>query len=328
MRIKTKNLWKASPILALLPIATLTQAQTAFPTKPIRMITEFVAGSGGDTLLRIVAEGLGPVLGQAVVIENRAGAGGVVAAEAVARSAPDGYTLFGATPNTQTIRPHLARVNTLDPIKDFTPITSLAEPTIVIVANPAFPANNLKELIDYARANPGKLSYATSGIGSSHHLSGEQIQILTSVKFTHVPYKALAESLRDVVSGQIPVGFNLNGPVAPMAKAGKVKLIAIVNERRSTEWPDVGIVSESVPGFEKPSSWTGLLGPGAMAPALARRIASDVVKTMNEPKTKARIEGAGFTVRGNTPEEFFAQLRRETELVGRIVKTAGIQPTE
>ena len=183
---------------------------------------------------------------------------------------PTGYTLFGATPNTQTIRPHLARVNTLDPVKDFTPLTSLAEPTIVIVANPAFPPNNLKDLIEYAKANPGKLSYATSGIGSSHHLS----------------------------------------------------------ERRSTEWPEVGIVSEAVPGFEKPSSWTGLLGPGAMAPALARRIAADVVKTMNEPKTKARIEGADFTVRGNTPEEFAAQLRRETELVGRIVKTAGIQPTE
>lgn len=320
--------------LSALACATVTLAAAApamsqaWPAKPVRLITEFVAGSGGDALLRVVAEGLGPMIGQPVVIENRAGAGGVLAAEAVARSAPDGYTLFGATPNTQTIRPHMAKVNTLDPAKDFTPLTSLAEPTIVIVANPSFPANNLRELLDYARANPGKLSYATSGIGTSHHLSGEQIQMLTGVKFTHVPYKALAESLRDVVSGQIPVCFNLNGPVAPLAKAGKVKLIAIVNDRRVPEWPDTGTVIEAVPGFEKPSSWTGLLGPGNMPPALARRIAADVVKAMNEPKTKARIDGVGFTVRGNTPEEFAAQIRRETELVGRIVKAAGIQPME
>lgn len=325
MKSRLSILSIAVAALVTTPAPVLSQV---YPIKPIRMITEFVAGSGGDSLLRIIADGVSPIFGQPVVIENRAGAGGVVAAEAVARSAPDGYTLFGATPNTQTIRPHMARVNTLDPVKDFTPLTSLAEPTIVIVANPSFPANNLKELIEYAKANPGKLSYASSGIGSSHHLSGEQIQMLSGAKFTHIPYKALAESLRDVVSGQIPVCFNLNGPVAPLVKAGKVKLIAIVNEKRSPDWPDVGTVGESVPGFEKPSSWTGLLAPGGMPAALARRIASDVVKAMNEPKTRMRIDGIGFTVRGNTPEEFAAQIRRETDLVGRIVKTAGIQPTE
>ena len=136
-----------SIVLVALPATAISQAPQSYPSKPIRLITEFVAGSGGDALLRVVVEGVSPMVGQAVVIENRAGAGGVVAAEAVARSAPDGYTLFGATPNTQTIRPHLARSNTLDPVKDFTPLTSLAEPTIVIVANPAFPANNLRELI-------------------------------------------------------------------------------------------------------------------------------------------------------------------------------------
>jgi tripartite-type tricarboxylate transporter receptor subunit TctC len=328
MTFRTNLLSITIAVIALVPEAASAQTPQSYPTKPIRMITEFVAGSGGDALLRIISDGLGPMIGQPVIIENRAGAGGVVAAEAVAHSAPDGYTLFGATPNTQTIRPHLARINTLDPVKDFTPLTSLAEPTIVIVANPSFPAGNMKELIEYAKANPGKLSYATSGVGSSHHLSGEQIQMLTGAKFTHVPYKALADSLRDVVSGQIPVCFNLNGPVAPLVKAGKVKLIAVVNEKRVPEWPDVGTVGEAIPTFEKPSSWTGLLAPGGMQPALARRIASDVVKAMNEPKTRTRIDGIGFTVRGNTPEEFAAQLRRESDLVGRIVKTAGIQPTE
>ncbi len=307
------------------PAAALAQA---YPTKPVRLVTEFVAGSGGDALLRGVVDGVTPIFGQPIVIENRAGAGGVVAAEAVKNSAPDGYTLFGATPNTQTIRPHLARSNPFDPAKDFTPLTSLAEPTIIIIANPAFPASNLKELIDYARANPGKVSYATSGIGSSHHLSGEQIQILTGIKLVHVPYKALAEALRDVMSGQIPIGFNLNGPSAPQVKAGKIKVLGIVSDRRSPQWPDVGTVVEAVPGFEKPSSWTGLLGPGGMQSALARRIAADAVKAMNDPKTKAKINDVGFEVLGNTPEEFAAQIKRETALVGRIVKTAGIQPLE
>ena len=185
MKPASKILWFAATLSSISPAMVL--AQTPYPNKPIRMITEFVAGSGGDALLRIISDALGPMIGQPVIIENRAGAGGVVAAEAVAHSAPDGYTLFGATPNTQTIRPHLARINTLDPVKDFTPLTSLAEPTIVIVANPSFPASNMKEMIEYARANPGKLSYATSGIGSSHHLSGEQIQMLTGTTFTHVP---------------------------------------------------------------------------------------------------------------------------------------------
>lgn len=314
-------------IAALAPAMALAQAPQ-YPTKPVRMVTEFVPGSGGDALLRVISEGVAGLFGQPVVIENRAGAGGVVAAEAVKNSAPDGYTLFGATPNTQTIRPHLARVNTLDPVKDFTPLTSLAEPTIVIVANPSLPANDLKQLIEYARANPGKVSYASSGVGSSHHLSGEQIQMLTGTKLTHVPYKALADSLRDVVSGQIPVCFNLNGPVAPLAKSGKVKVLAIVNEHRSPDFPGVGTVMEAIPGFEKPSSWTGLLAPGGMAPALARRIAADFNKAMAEPKTRTRIDGVGFTVLGNTPEEFAAQLRRESDLVARIVKTAGIQPLE
>jgi tripartite-type tricarboxylate transporter receptor subunit TctC len=309
----------------LVPPAAHAQA---YPTKPIRMVTEFVAGSGGDALLRVVAEGMGSVFGQPVVIENRAGGGGVVAAEAVKNSPPDGYTLFGATSNTQVVRVHLARNNSFDPARDFTPLTTIGEATILVVANPSFPPNTFAELLDYARSNPGRISYATSGIGSSHHLSGEQIQILAGVKLVHVPYKALAESLRDVVSGQIPVGFNLSGPSAPLAKSGKIKVLAIVNDRRSAQFPGVGTVPEVLPAFEKPSSWTGLLGPGSMPGALARRISADTAKAMNEPRTKQRINDVGFEVLGNTPEEFAAQIRRETDLVGRIVKTAGIQPLE
>jgi tripartite-type tricarboxylate transporter receptor subunit TctC len=299
-----------------------------WPTKPVRLITEFVAGSGGDALLRVVVEGLSPRVGQPIIIENRAGAGGVVAAEAVARATPDGYTLLGAAPNTQTVRVHLARSNPFDPAKDFTPLTALGEPTIVIIGAMSFPPNNMKELLDYAKANPGKVSYATSGIGSSHHLSGEQINMLTGAQLVHVPYKALAEGLRDVASGQIQIGFNLSGPSAQLIKTGKIKLLAIVNNHRMPEWPDVGTVNEAIPNFEKPSSWTGLLGPGNMPKALANRISAETVKAINEPKTRARINDVGFNVLGNTPDEFAAQIKRETEVIGKIVKAAGIQPLE
>ena len=299
-----------------------------WPVKPVRLITEFLAGSGGDTALRVIVEGLVPIVGQPVVIENRPGAGGVVAAEVVARAAPDGYTLLGAPPNTQTVRVHLAKSNPFDPAKDFTPITTLGEPTIVIVGATNFAPNTLRELLDYAKANPGKVSYASSGIGSSHHLSGEQIKMLTGVNIVHVPYKGLSEGLRDIAAGQIQIGFNLSGPSLPMVKSGKIKLLAIVNDRRLPEWPNVGTVNEAVPAFEKPSSWTGLLGPGNMPPALARRISAEVIKAMNEPKTRARLLEVGFNPLGNTPEEFAAQIRRETEVIGRIVKAAGIQPIE
>ncbi len=316
----------------LIALGTLLAAQIVcaqgFPAKPVRMVTEFVAGSGGDALLRIVAAGMSTNLGQSVVIENRAGAGGVVAAEAVARSAPDGYTLFGATPNTQVIRVHLARSNPFDPVKDFTPITTLGEPTIVVVAHPAFAANNVKELVDLARRDPGKYSYATSGIGSTHHLSGEQLKMLTGINLVHVPYKALNDALRDVVSGTIPIAFNLSAPAAPMVKAGKLKVLAIVNPNRFASWPEVMTMGEQVPGFEQAPSWTGLLGPANLPAAVLRRIHDDTIKAMNDPEVKAKINAAGFNALGNTPEEFAALIKRQTDLVGRIVKSAGIQPTE
>jgi len=316
--------------LALCGFFALPQAGWAqsYPSKPIRLITEFLAGSGGDTLLRIFAGSLGQVMGQPVVIENRGGAGGLVAAEALFRSAPDGYTLGGLSPNTQVVRVHLAKSNPFDPQKDFTPIGIISDPTIVLIAHPSVPAKDLKELIEYAKLNPGKISYASSGIGSQHHLSGEQIKMLTGAQIVHVPYKGLFESLKDVVSGQIATGFNLSGPVAPLVKSGKVKVLAIINTSRSALWPEVPTASEVVPGFEPAPSWTGLFGPAGMPVALVRRINADAVKAANIPEVKAKINETGFNVINSTPEEFAARLKREIDLVGKIVKSAGIEPTE
>lgn len=300
----------------------------AYPAKPVRLVTEFLAGSGGDTLLRIFAGGLSQALGQAVVIDNRGGAGGVVAAEAVLHAPPDGYTILGVSPNTQVIRVHLARSTPFNPQRDFTPIGAIADPTIIIIANPSVPASNLKELVEHAKRNPGRLSYATSGVGSAHHLSGEQIKMLTGADIVHVPYKGLAESLKDVVTGQIPFGFNLSGPSGPLIKAGKVKVLAVIHTSRSALWPDVPTATEAVPGFEPPPAWTGLFGPAGLPPAIVRRINADAMKAVNQPEVKAKISAAGFNVINSTPEEFAARIKREIDLVGKIVKAAGIQATE
>ena len=309
--------------------AQSSSTQTAsYPSKPIRLINEFVAGSGGDALLRVVVSGMQPLLGQPVVIENRAGAGGLVAAEAVRNAAPDGYTLLGATPNVQVTRLFLARTQPFDAQKSFTPIVALSDPVFVLMAHPSVPANNLKELIELARREPGKLSYATSGVGSNSHLGGEQIKMLAGVDIVHVPYKALAESARDVVAGLIPLGFNLSAQAVPLVKSGKVKLLAVATSARLPLFPDVPTVNEALPAFEQPPGWTGLFGPAGLPPALASRIASDAVKAMSQPEIKSKINDVGFNIIGGTPEEFSALIRRQTQLVGRIVKAAGVQPVE
>ena len=202
------------------PPAVLAQP---YPVKPIRLITEFVPGSSGDTSLRAISERWSSNVGQPVVLENRPGAGGLVAAQAVVSSAPDGYILLGNTANVPVTRVHMAKNNPINVERDLTPITQLTETAAALVVLPSFPANNLKEYFDYARRNPGKLSFASSGIGSTHHLSGEQIKMLTGIDLLHVPYKALQLAVQDVVAGQIPSSFSTTGEAIGHVKAGNSK---------------------------------------------------------------------------------------------------------
>ena len=219
----------ALPVLgAMFALPSVAFAQ-AYPAKPIRLVNEFVPGSGGDALLRVVVNAMQPLLGQPLVIENRAGGGGVVAAEVVKNAAPDGYTLLGSTPNVHVTRLFLARTQPFDAQKSFTPIVALSDPVFVLMAHPSVPANNLRELIELAKKEPGKLSYATSGVGSNSNLDGEQIKQLAGVDIVHVPYKALADAARDVVGGLIPLGFNLSAQAAPLVKSGKVKLLGVAS---------------------------------------------------------------------------------------------------
>ena len=298
----------------------------AYPTKPVRIFTQYVPGASGDTTIRIMAAPLADLLGQPVIIENRAGAGGVLAADAVARSAPDGHTLLAGSSSTQIIRIFISRSTPFDPVKDFTAITQITESVPTIVANPRLGVNSLAELIDYARRNPGKIAFGTSGIGSDHHLSGEEIKQLVKVDMLHIPYKAGAQALVDVVTGQLPMAFVIHTQALPHIRSGKVKALAVVKEKRFALLPDVPMVAEVIPGFEVPPSWTGLLGPAHLPPAVLARISGDAIRALNQPDTRARFGDSGQEVVASTPEEFAAKIRRNLELVAKIVKAAGIQP--
>jgi tripartite-type tricarboxylate transporter receptor subunit TctC len=296
-----------------------------YPVKAVRMVTQFVAGSGGDALTRVVTAYMSENMGQPVVIENRAGAGGVQAAEAIAHAAPDGYTIGALTPNIPVIRVVAGTKISIDPTRDLVPITGVGSTPSVIIVNPSVPVNSLKELIDYAKRNPNKLSFGTSGIGSAHHLAYEQMRLLSGIEMVHVPYKSGQQALLDVITNQIPVGFVIISEAATQAKAGKIRLIATREEHRLAEFPDVPAVAELLPGFEPLPGWTGLFAPVGIPPAVFQRLSADILKSLRNPDAKAKIAQVGFETIGNTPEQFAAQIKREIALVARLAQAASIK---
>jgi len=311
--------------LAAVPISAHSQA---FPSKPVRLVVPFVPGSGGDIAARLVTSGLAVLWGQPVVVDNRAGAGESIGADMVAKSAPDGYTLLICSANAMVFRPYLAKVVPYDALKDFTAVTEVADAAAAIVVNPSLPVSSMKELIDYARANPGKLAYGTSGIGTSHHLSAEQIQKLTGINMLHIPYKSGIQPFNDVMSGLIPMSIVIMGTLTPQLKTGKVRVIAVISGQRNRRMPDVPTVAETLPGFQPPPAWLGMFAPAGMQPPLLRRVHAEAVKAINQPEARSKLEQMGFDAVANAPEEFAAMIASDLELVGRVVKAAGIQPTE
>ena len=312
---------------ALAPALLASEAiAQAFPSKPVRIITQFAPGSSGDTTLRVLVPIISQDFGQPVVIENRAGGGGMVAAELAARASPDGYSVLCATSASQVVRPFMVRGPSFDPVKDFTPITALYAAITLLVAHPSVPVSSMGELIEYARRNPGKLSYGSSGIGTDHHLTGEQIRILTGADIVHVPYKATAQALIDVVSGQLPLTYAITGAAGTFIKSGKIKVLGVVKNQRVALMPDVPSFGEVMPKFQQPPNWTAMFGPVGLAPPVLARLNGAIVKSLHHPDAQARWIANGYEVIGNTPEEFARQIREQTALVASIVKSAGIKP--
>jgi tripartite-type tricarboxylate transporter receptor subunit TctC len=318
--VRTLSFFAALSCIAA-PLAVFAQA---YPSKPIRII--MAVGGGAEVVTRLTAQKMSEDFGQPVLVEIQAGAAGAIGADLVARAAPDGYTLLLAGASSQIMRPFLAKNTPYDPIKSFTPIIRVAEAVMCVMANPSLPMNSLKELVDYAKRNPGKISYASSGIGTNHHLSAELVKQVAGIDMVHVPYKGGADVLTGLVSGQVPVAFGILATAASQVKSGKIKILAINNAKRYSAMPDIPTVSEQVPGYEPAPGWMGYLGPAGLARPVLGRLHTELVKVLAQPDIRAKAEDIGFTIETGTSEEFAAAIKRDLAIVGKIVKAAGIQP--
>jgi len=265
-------------------------------------------------------------LGQPVLVETQSGAGGAIGAEAVARAAPDGYTIMLTSPSALVMNRFLSKSARLDPLKDFTPITKAFETVALIVTSPALPVGSVRDLVEYAKRHPGKLSYGTSGIGTTHHLSGESIRLLTGIDWVHVPYKGGPPVITDLIGGEIQVGFSILATAAPFLASGKIRVIAVNGAKRYHVIPNVPVVAEELPGYEAPSTWGGYFGPAAMPQSIVDRLHDEIVRILNSPEVRAKAEDIGFPVATSTPEELSAIIRRDIEYTARIVKAVGIRP--
>jgi len=294
-----------------------------YPTKPIRIVVPFPAGGTTDVLARAAAQKLTESLGQPVVVDNRPGAGGNIGAELVAKSAPDGYTLLMGTVGTHAINPSLYPKMPYDHVRDFAPIILVAGVPNVLVVNPSLPVNSVQELIAYAKANPGKLNFASSGNGTSIHLSAELFKTMAGVQMTHVPYKGSAPALQDLVGGQVQLMFdNLPSSLA-LIKAGKLKALAVTSKTRAPALPEVPTMAESgLPGFEA-SSWFGLLGPAGTPQPAITKVNAEIAKWLATPEAKEKLIAQGANVAGGTPEDFARHIAAETAKWQKVVKDSG-----
>ena len=274
-------------------------------------------------LARAAAQKLTETLGQAVVVDNRPGAGGNIGAELVAKSPPDGYTLLMGTVGTHAINPSLYPKMPYDHVRDFAPVILVAGVPNVLEINPALPVNSVQELIAYAKANPGKLNFASSGNGTSIHLSGELFKTMTGVQMTHVPYKGSAPALQDLVGGQVQLMFDNLPPSLALIKAGKLKPLAVTSKERAAVLPDVPTLAESgLPGFEA-SSWFGLLAPAGTPQPVIASLNAEIAKWLATPEAKEKLLAQGAIAVGGTPEDFARHIAAETAKWQKVVKESG-----
>ena len=298
-------------------------AQAAYPNKPITIIVPFSAGGTTDILARVVGLHMGTTLGQPVIVDNRAGAGGNIGGQAAARATPDGYTIFMGTVGTHAINQSLYKKMPFDPIKDFAPLSRVAMVPNLLVANPGQPYNNVKELIAYAKANPGKVTFGSSGNGSSIHLSGELFKQMTGVDMQHVPYRGSAPAVADLLGGQIAIMFDNMPSAIPHVKGDKLRALAVTTAKRSPALPNVPTIAESgVPGYEA-TSWFGLLAPAKTPADVVNKLNGAIMKALADPEVKTKLAEQGAEPYAEKPEQFAAFIQSETAKWGKVVKQSG-----
>jgi tripartite-type tricarboxylate transporter receptor subunit TctC len=302
-----------------------TASAQAWPSRPIKLIVPYAAGGGTDISARAIAQHLGAALGQPVVIENKPGAGTLLGSAAVAKAAPDGYTLvYGSV--THTIAPALYKEKMpFDAVKDFTPITQIATFPFVVVVNAASKITSIKGLVEQARAAPGKLNYASVGMGTGTNLSGELLKQLTGTQIVHVPYNGSGPALTALLGGQVDVAIVDTPPAMPHIRSGSLRALAVTTARRAASLPDLPTMAEAgVPDFEF-TSWWGVFGPANLPRDIAQRLSQELAKVLRLPDVKATLASFSADPVGNTPEEFAAIVGSEVAKFDRVVKAANIR---
>ena len=306
-------------VMALAPAA----ASQDYPAKPVRFVVGFTAGGATDVAARIVAQRLTESLGRTFVVDNRPGASGMIGAELVAKSPPDGYTLLVAPQTSQAVAPSLYPKIPYDPVRDFAPITVIASSPLLLAVHPSVPVKTMKELIALAKAQPGQLTFGSGGAGTAPHMTGELVNLLMGVKMVHVPYKGEAPGVRDLLAGQITLMFSTLPPLLPHVQAGKLRGIAVTSLKRPSTVPDIPTVAESgYSGFDV-AAWFGLFAPAGTPREIVNKLHAEVVRVISQPDVREKIAVQGLFVVANTPDEFAAFLKAEIARWAKVVKESG-----
>ncbi len=319
----SKRIWTRLAAAALLAVLPVLAAAQPWPSKPVKIVVPFAAGGATDVVARLLAQKLFDAWGQSVVVENRAGAGGNIGADAVAKSPADGYTLLMASGSIVTANPHMYKSLTYDPANDLVPVTNVATGPQVIVVSNAVPAKDLKEFIAYARANPKMVNFGSAGIGTQTHLAAENFAYSAGVDMTHVPYKGESAAMTDLIGGQIQLATPNVSAALGQIQQGKVRALAVTSPVRSPHLPDVPAAAEVLPGFEN-AGWFGLLAPAGTPREVIDRIQRDSARILLSEEFKATLAKQGMVPVANSPAEFAAAIREESARWAKVIKDRGL----
>jgi tripartite-type tricarboxylate transporter receptor subunit TctC len=312
--------------LAILLHGAIAAAQN-YPTGPIRIVVPFPPGGGTDILTRLIGQKLNEAWGQPVVVENRGGANGTIGAAAVAKAPPDGYTML-VVPAGFAVNPSIYKSLPFDTLKDLAPVSLLASNPSVLVVHPSFPPRTVKELVEFLKAHPGEINYASSGNGSPPHMMTELFKLMTGTKINHVPYKGGGPATIAVVAGEVPIYILNPSQAAPHIKSGRVRPLGVTSEKRDPAFPDIPTIAEAgVPGYAM-TNWYGLFVPAGTPRPVVNKIQGEVVRILNLAVVKERLAAEGATVVGSTPEQFTAFLKEEIAKDARVVKASGLTATD
>ncbi len=300
-------------------------AAQSYPSKPIRLIVPFPAGGNADIFARILGQKMTESVNQTIVVDNRAGAAGIIGAQAAVKSPPDGYTLFMGTTGTHTTNPAVYAKLPYDPLKDFVPITNFAGSPYILVVHPSLPARTLKELLALAAARPGALHYASFGPGSSAHLTGEMLGSMAKIRLVHVAYKGGPPALADLAGGHVEMMFNLLPGVLPHVRAGKLRPIAIAAQKRTTAIPDMPTFEEAGVRDFLSDSWYGILAPAGTPAEVVKKLNGEINRVLALPDVKQNLDAQGAEALGNTPEEFAEQIRRDLARWTKVAREANVK---